>query len=133
MNIKKTLYIGHVSPTRSMRITVRLADGRLSMIADIGSGRRGGYEGGQCYDAILEYADKGKIEYTPEWDREKLHRLIAVWKRWHLNDMRAGCEHQRLAGGYEVGEPCRTCGYGYGTAWLVEPLPQEIIDYVTGL
>jgi hypothetical protein len=25
----------------------------------------------------------------------RMQRLIAIWRRWHLNDMRHGCEHQR--------------------------------------
>jgi hypothetical protein len=29
--------------------------------------------------------------------------------------------------------PCPECGYKYGSAWLHEPLPQEIIDFVEGL
>jgi len=54
--------------------------------------------------------------------------LRRVWERWHLNDMRAGCEHQ--GPGSQLGETCPS-GYGYGTAWLVDPLTvggaQEIL------
>lgn len=27
--------------------------------------------------------------------RERLARMLDIWDRWHLNDLRAGCEHQR--------------------------------------
>jgi hypothetical protein len=29
--------------------------------------------------------------------------------------------------------PCPECGYKYGTAWLYEPLPQNVIDWVNSL
>lgn len=53
--------------------------------------------------------------------------------RWHLNDMRADCEHQEaaVAGGrakYECGDACEVCGYRYGSAWLKRELPAEVIE-----
>lgn len=45
--------------------------------------------------------------------------LRGVWSRWHLNDLRPGCEHQ--GPGAKLGGTCPG-GYGYGTAWLVNPL-----------
>ena len=41
--------------------------------------------GGQNYDEILEVLP----------DHPLAHEIVGVWKRWHLNDMKAGCEHQR--------------------------------------
>ena len=97
---------------------------------------------------------------------KRLARLREIWERWHLNGMRAGCEHQRAEKWHErpidpskptntygqwcgergpttwnmltwvtkkdhpqglMCEPCPVCGYKYGTAWLHEPLPPEII------
>ena len=79
--------------------------------------------GGQCLDEMREM--------FPSKLMEAIH---AVWKRWHLNDMHAGCEHQREfeEEPYEkhAGEKCPICGYEYGTAWCREELPQEIIDQV---
>lgn len=44
----------------------------------------------------------GQIQLTIEpgqlgegWTRTKLDRLIDIWEKYHLNDMQAGCEHQR--------------------------------------
>ena len=37
-------------------------------------------------------------ESTPPWCEDSRSRLAAIWDRWHLNDMRAGCEHQRAWG-----------------------------------
>ncbi|KKK83807.1 hypothetical protein LCGC14_2789720, partial [marine sediment metagenome] len=29
--------------------------------------------------------------------------------------------------------PCPVCGYKYGSAWLYEPLPQDVIDFLLPL
>lgn len=31
-------------------------------------------------------------------DNSQLQRIIGLWEKWHLNDMRAGCKHQRAEG-----------------------------------
>jgi hypothetical protein len=72
--------------------------------------------------------------------------LVALWDQWHLNDMRAGCKHQEAryratpserptytngytgTAGDTLSGPCSECGYKYGTAWLFEPLPVDILD-----
>ena len=41
--------------------------------------------GGQCYDTIEDLFPGNK----------RVKRIVEIWKRWHLNDMRPGCEHQR--------------------------------------
>lgn len=79
--------------------------------------------GGQCLDDMMALMP-GK----------KLAEIRTVWKRWHLNDMHAGCEHQRAYENepYEkhAREVCPICGYEYGTEWKREQLPQSIIDQV---
>lgn len=30
-------------------------------------------------------------------------------------------------------KPCPTCGYGYGTAWLYEPLPDDVVAFIHAL
>lgn len=101
-----------------------------------------------------------------EWNFKKLHKgwtlsLVRkfrdVWKRWHLNDMKAGTPKQEQAvkewldagNKYEYqsvrsmldrlnllidesyihnGKP-----YEYGTAWLVEELPDSVISFLVSL
>jgi hypothetical protein len=77
--------------------------------------------GGQNVDEMLRLVDD-----------PKMREIAEVWKRWHLNDMRAGCEHQRTQskGSVEVGQECPECSYRYGSAWLYEELPPEIIEQV---
>ncbi len=79
-------------------------------------------------------------------------RLYEIWKRWHLNDMRAGTFvqeeilRQAKASGVEFDnfyiDACEYLqrfdalvddGYKYGSKWLKEELPQEVIDYVCAL
>lgn len=102
--------------------------------------------------------------------RDELNEWFPEYKeyfKWHLNDMNAGCIHQREYGwrpcpGFHneklneicnhipvkfplrsnvtysfgrcwkdaVNVPCPECGYKYGTQWLYEPLPKEVIDWV---
>lgn len=75
-------------------------------------------------------------------------RLYEIWKRWHLNDMRAGTFvqeeilRQAKVSGVEFNDYDDACnylqrfdalvddGYKYGSKWLKEELPQEVIDYV---
>lgn len=45
--------------------------------------------------------------------RAQLDRMLAVWERWHLNDMRAGCEHQRAA--WDVSEQVTVTSYTWST------------------
>ena len=59
-------------------------DGKITFTAS-GSHPRGG---GQCLDQFLE-------DYPED---EMVRRIHTVWSRWHLNDMHAGCEHQREMG-----------------------------------
>lgn len=47
--------------------------------------------GGQCLDSLASYIHT----FAPGWNAERLARVVAVWERWHLNGMRAGCVHQR--------------------------------------
>lgn len=137
---------------------------RLSMHGVIGPMKNGDALGscGQISDTILDAERRHEIKHAEGWDRSKVFELLAIWDAWHLNDMRAGCEHQRAerwdneridpaevpnshANRDERGilamwvtqeehpkgllsKPCGTCGYEYGSAWLHEELPRDIIN-----
>lgn len=79
------------------------------------------------------------IEFSKGWTAALWLDFLDMWKRWHLNDMHAGCEHQRALGwereGYDAhpSEPCPTCGYKFGTAWLSESVPDAIIAALKAL
>lgn len=57
---------------------------------------------------------------------------VTPYLRYHLNGMRAGCIHQGTGNGHKVGDVCPECGYKYGSAWMYEALPREVIDWARG-
>lgn len=132
------------------------ADGRLPRRREIECG-------GQWMDGLREVLDRGTLDAGVS--RASVERLLTVWERWHLNHMRAGCEHQRaekwdkrpldqskptsayiqhpdgqmgwnmltwvpVKDGGLLGAPCPTCGYKYGSKWLYEPLPEEVVAFL---
>lgn len=201
-------------------------EGRLSLHGVIGPISGGNCLGscGQCYDEIRKGIP------TLSWTIEMLNKLCDIWDEWHLNDMRAYCQHQKELGWCELAKeqitiynyrlttealneqhkaeraalqalkngevftptesqtffanlpysvesygkelnsphyqpkkplypgdegatrierrgwirfdkseegilckPCPVCGYKYGSAWLKEEVPQEIIDWLFAL
>ena len=92
--------------------------------------------GGQCCDRIAAWFPKDA----------KAARMVEIWSRYHLNDMRTGTPQQMAfikawqAGGarYDYTEACKALeaaglnpdpetGYKYGHAWPFEEIPAEII------
>lgn len=75
-------------------------------------------------------------KYAPGWGFAKVAAFRAIWKRWHLNDMRAECEHQRARGETWNTHPmtvCPDCGYKLGSAWLHEDVPADVIEWLKAL
>jgi hypothetical protein len=113
---------------------------RLSLTGQIGRHRYG------QIDPLHEKVDLSRRDMA----LADILRLDVIWRDWHLNDMSAGCEHQRKAGwgrrkltsGPKAGsysgqaypaeggcltKQCRICGYKYGSAWIYRPLPREVM------
>lgn len=61
-------------------------------------------------------------------------RLVTLWKRWHLNGLKAGCAHMTLPRdpSYDARKDitCPETGYRYGQAWLVDLLPASVWDEI---
>lgn len=113
-------------------VEIKYENGKLSLHGVIGPMESGNCRGscGQCLDKI-----KAGIPKAP-WTREMVDKLYDIWSRWHLNDMRAGCEHQRALGWKGesfIAKPCPVCGYKYGTAWLKEEVPANVIKWLFSL
>ena len=134
--MEKVLYIGkkpikcgaYRTENHRVFIEVRLSDkGALGLSGVIGPLQSGNARG-SCGQVVDELTD---IIPVAPWTRESITELVSVWRKWHLNDMRAGCEHQRSLGwdNSKLSEPCPTCGYKYGTAWLREELPATVIEW----
>lgn len=140
-------------------VKVTIKDGELSI-----SGVEGPLRNGDCRGSSGQI-DLRIDELSDGWTEADVAELKAIWKRWHLNHMRAGCSHQRSEGWADrpidpskpldtygkhfegqtvnswnmlvwitrsehdkglLSQPCYTCGYKYGTAWLSEELPYEV-------
>ena len=111
------------------RLRCRSANGFARRIAECD----GEYAGIDVHGEL----DDGRVLVTTSCGqiREELQKWFpeaADLYPWHLNDMRADCEHQEaaVAGGrerYECGDVCEVCGYRYGSAWLKRDLPAEIV------
>lgn len=84
-------------------------------------------------------------EFFP--DKPEVIRICDLWERLHLNDMKAGSrpqeeaieEWKKAGNRYEYNAVCQMLkdkgiyedrGYEYGTAWLVEIIPDEVIKEV---
>lgn len=121
-------YAGRVGVHRDgypVRVTIELRarNGKPAELSVCGSTP---YSGGQCREEL-----DGLETFAAPWDAARVARLGEVWDAWHLNGMRAGCEHQR-ADGLASGT-CETCGYAYGSAWLAEPLPADVLEWLAQL
>lgn len=145
--MKKKLVIGKVDyeqkgfAANSVEIEYSLQDGRFSASGNIWqASRRDILSGGQILDEIAQLFP----------DNELVHRIVAVWKKWHLNDMHAGTPRQEAFletlnlphyNHYESAKAkLKEAGldpddsyllndkpYEYGSAWLRIELPPEVI------
>ena len=117
---------------------------RLSITGEVYQpGEQRGYpsESGQITERLTDIAKP-----AAGWDFGEIRELAQIWKRWHLNDLNAACAHmdtetlvrepdgfggERIACG--AANTCPESGYTYGHAWLVEPLPDDVIDDIKHL
>lgn len=98
--------------------------------------------GGQNLDTIAKLMPGNK----------DLQELIGYWKKYHLNDMKAGTKRQTEAvekwkarGGYKIYDYPATVehlksieldedkGYKYGHGWLYEPIPDDVVSRIIEL
>lgn len=135
--MKKIIRIGTVkvgNSNGSVFCEIDFEGGRLAIsgvIAPLPSGNCRG-SCGQIYDELNHIS-----KYAPGWNRGKLDKFITIWKKWHLNELHAGCKHQRALGweadGYKKhpGERCPECQYKFGTAWFKIKVPfKNVIEWL---
>jgi hypothetical protein len=121
---------------------IEIKDGNLSITGVIGPRKSGTAPScGQIYGEFIG-AEKYDIKLEKGWNNIIWEHFLSVWEKWHLNDLRPACEHQRKLGWkYNEhhdkntfrGEPCPVCGYEIGSKWLKEELPQHVIDFLNNL
>jgi hypothetical protein len=155
-----------VSPGRTEEgnifIRIEYKDKKLSISGVVGPRSNGDCSGscGQIQDELVMIK-----EIDSEWDQIDINKLYDVWERWHLNDMNAGCKHQKEWVNERINpkdlpnshvnrdqrgilsiwvtpeehkdglltKKCPECGYGYGTNWLFEEVPNDVIDFLDRL
>lgn len=76
------------------KIEYNESKGRLSITGVIAPTKNGNALGsaGQCVDEI-----RGGTP-TDDWNKEMLNKFCDIWDRWHLNDLRPYCKHQKELG-----------------------------------
>lgn len=96
------------------KITYR--EGKLSISGVVGPRKNGDCYGScdQIEMSIEEELKRYPHEFCAGWDAALFNKFIGVWRAWHLNDMCAGCEHQRRAPGYGK-EDLEVVSYGLTT------------------
>lgn len=132
-------------------VKVNYEDGRLSISGGIGT-KHQLRTCGQCIDEIAEIPSRYLIKGFTKSDRD---RLVEIWRRWHLNDLRAGSPAQEEflranPVSFEYPESHYTAAvealtaaglnpdpnylykdepYSYGHAWLTEELPVDVVEW----
>jgi len=75
------------------------------------------------------------VEPADGWTRADIRTLANAWDRWHLNDMRGACAHMPADAHkrWDRRETVRCTegtGYSYGSAWLVEAPPADVVRFI---
>jgi hypothetical protein len=78
-------------------------DGKRLSITGVEGPLSNGDAKGSCGQIICGYTDYdarghaalNSLKPCEGWTHETIRQLFDAWDRWHLNHMRAGCEHQR--------------------------------------
>jgi hypothetical protein len=127
-------------------------DGKLSISGVEGPLPSGNARGG-CVQIEMHMTPEwlSTLRYAEGWNRAKVAEFLAVWRAWHLNDMKAGTPEQEAElkrhtfPGYPVShydwakETLRAAGlqphngYCYGSKWLRVEVPAEVVAFLRAL
>lgn len=164
--MKRTIHLG-ASKHGNVFVFIGFTNGKLSI-----SGVEGPKPNGDARGSCGQIEVQDDIRLNEGWTPDMLDMFKAVWKRWHLNDMRPGCEHQREARWAErpidpakplsacgkhfegqknnswntlawvtrkehpkglLGHPCPICGYQFGSRWIHEDVPKDVVEWLFNL
>jgi hypothetical protein len=167
-SFKKIVRIGYNRHIGNVYINIEFGQNKLSITGVEGPTPSGNCKGG-CgqIDMSIDTKYINKLTLAENWTKPMIKKLIKYWKSWHLNDMNAGCVHQKEAKWDKVridpkelpkshanrdkngiiatwvtpkehiqgllGRKCVECGYKYGTAWLHEPVPENVLNWLYNL
>ncbi len=135
--------------TMSIYVRAQFNEGRLSLTGVEGPLASGDALGscGQIIMGLREPDGMEDFKPAPGWTIESVGRLLDIWDRWHLNDMRAGSRAQAdwlrnnpvafkyPESHYEKASEALAAaglnpdadGYRYGSAWKREDVPPEVL------
>jgi hypothetical protein len=128
-------------------------DGRRLSISGVEGPLPSGNARGGCGQIDMHLSADSFRTFGPGWSRAKAAEFLRIWGRWHLNDMRAGSPRQRDAirampdKSYDAVKPALEAAglspdaehlhngkpYAFGSAWLFEAVPAEILDFLRAL
>lgn len=132
-----------ITPASFFTVTISLYGKRLALM--------GSFRGcnGQISGELRKLIDTEPNRLA--FSMEDAKKLCDVWDRWHLNDMRAGTKKQEDAIrelrrtrhiGYKYEEACEYLdeigllvdeGYKFGSSWLTEEVPQDVLRWLFSL
>ncbi len=113
--------------------------------------RRDISQGGQMQDTLRKEFTDGNLKLKSNIKPEDFKKLLDVWDRWHLNDLNAGTTKQRELVEQHKNDPKYAeldvfldrpkailkdfnadpdNGYSYGSEWLYEPLPKDVVEFI---
>ena len=96
-NFKKVSRIGMAKTyggrSYSVFVEIEYKDHELTIHGVEGPTREGNCLGG-CGQINMSLKSE-ELRPVNGWDRPMLAKFFDIWDRWHLNNMRSGCEHQR--------------------------------------
>lgn len=125
------LYCKITYKTKEQGSTENIGKPILSISGVVGPLRSGDCRGG-CGQIIMSPWEI--TEFAPGWDDVLVGMFRAAWEDYHLNDLQAGCFHQReLKTKIECGTICPVCGYSYGAKWLYKEIPTDVIEFLRSL
>lgn len=154
MTIDKVINPGTVPSYNGnrMRVFCRIKfDGSKLSISGVEGPKANGNATGSCGQIAMGYAHRDPADndarysdptspedfnFSSSWTADLWLDFLDVWKRWHMNDMRAECEHQRTLGwtyATHAGQSCPECSYKIGTEWKSEDVPQDVLDFLDAL
>jgi len=147
----KVLHLGHVHDWEKravpLFVKVEYKGGRLSITGVVGPMKNGDARGscGQIVDHIDEI-----VTFAPGWSDADAELFAKVWRRWHLNDMRAGSSAQEdwlranpVTAVYPESHYEKACqalaavglhpdqdGHKHGPQRKTESVPEEVLSYL---
>lgn len=152
---KKVVRLGKQAQVGNTFCEIKYLDGNLS-ICGVEGPLANGDARGACGQIEMHLKPSDFIEFAPGWTLEIVAEFLSVWGRWHLSDMKAGSAVQEAylrtnpiptedyaypKSHYDVASavlksaginPDAT-GYKYGSAWVREEVPEEVLKFLAAL